>query len=206
MTRNPALRFAKRVALGKGPVARIALAYVVRGEGGQMTSSTLRTLLSGRYGVDVGMHSYGSLLIPGRADRFTSIGNYVSVGQNCRRIGASHPLDQPSMHPYWYGAKWGFVNESADVVRTPCRIEHDAWLGANVTILPGCKRIGVGSVVGAGSIVTHDVPDFSIVAGNPAREIDSRLTPSQRARILADQPWCLKPADYDRYLRQFSTP
>ena len=47
------------------------------------------------------------------------------------------------------------------------------WIGANVTILPG-RRIGRGSVVGAGSVVTHDVEPFTTVGGNPARVIGVR--------------------------------
>jgi sugar O-acyltransferase (sialic acid O-acetyltransferase NeuD family) len=52
-----------------------------------------------------------------------------------------------------------------------CRIENGAFVGANATVLP---RISIGkwSTVGAGSVVTKDVPDFAIVVGNPARIID----------------------------------
>lgn len=54
------------------------------------------------------------------------------------------------------------------------QIGDDAWLGTGCIVMPNIK-IGKGAVVGAGSVVTKDVPDFSIVAGNPAkviREID----------------------------------
>lgn len=50
------------------------------------------------------------------------------------------------------------------------KIEDGAWIGAGAIILPGVT-IGKKSVVGAGSVVTRDVPDFAIVAGNPARQI-----------------------------------
>lgn len=50
------------------------------------------------------------------------------------------------------------------------RIEDDAWIGAGAIILPGVT-IGRKSVVGAGSVVTKDVPAFTVVAGNPARAI-----------------------------------
>ena len=49
-------------------------------------------------------------------------------------------------------------------------IEEDVWIGANVTILPGV-RIGPFSIVAAGSVVTKDVPPFTVVAGAPARVI-----------------------------------
>lgn len=54
------------------------------------------------------------------------------------------------------------------------RIEDDCWIGANVTILDGVV-IGKGSIVGAGSVVTKSIEEFSIVAGNPAKIIKSRV-------------------------------
>ncbi|XCN72167.1 MAG: acyltransferase [Candidatus Electrothrix aestuarii] len=50
------------------------------------------------------------------------------------------------------------------------KIKDGAWIGAGAIVLPGVT-VGRKSVVGAGSVVTRDVPDFTIVAGNPAQEI-----------------------------------
>jgi acetyltransferase-like isoleucine patch superfamily enzyme len=58
---------------------------------------------------------------------------------------------------------------------SPLIIGDDSWLGANCIVLPQVKRIGVGAVVGAGSIITKDVPDYAIVAGNPARILRYRM-------------------------------
>ena len=154
-----------------------------------MFSRTLRDILRRHRGVEVGDFSYGSLLIPGHADSLTRIGRYVSVGPNVRRIGAAHPMDAPSLHPFWYNPALGMVTADADVVRSACRIDHDCWIGANTTILPGCARIGIGAVVGAGSVVTHDVPDFAVVAGNPARVIRMRMSPTAVEQVLAARPW-----------------
>jgi maltose O-acetyltransferase len=55
-------------------------------------------------------------------------------------------------------------------VHAPIELADDAWLGTGAIILPGI-RVGKGAVVGAGSIVTADVPDFTVVAGNPARAL-----------------------------------
>lgn len=60
-------------------------------------------------------------------------------------------------------------NRSATYGR-PIVIEDKVWIGINTTILPGVK-IGYGAIIGAGSVVTRDVPAMSIVAGNPARII-----------------------------------
>ena len=60
------------------------------------------------------------------------------------------------------------------VKREPIVVEDDCWIASNSTILAGVT-IGHGSIVAAGSVVTNDVPPFSIVAGSPARIIRSRL-------------------------------
>jgi acetyltransferase-like isoleucine patch superfamily enzyme len=65
----------------------------------------------------------------------------------------------------------------------PVVLEDDVWVGAKASVLPGV-RIGRGSVVGTGAVVTCDVPPFTIVAGVPAREV-KRLDPS---RFIAASP------------------
>jgi acetyltransferase-like isoleucine patch superfamily enzyme len=57
---------------------------------------------------------------------------------------------------------------------SPLVIEQDAWIGAGAIVLSSVSRIGRGAVIAAGSIVRHDVPDLTIVAGNPARVVKSR--------------------------------
>jgi putative colanic acid biosynthesis acetyltransferase WcaF len=59
------------------------------------------------------------------------------------------------------------------LVSRPIRVGERAWLATNATVLPGVS-IGRGAVVAAGSVVTRDVPDMTIVGGNPAREIGQR--------------------------------
>lgn len=53
-------------------------------------------------------------------------------------------------------------------------IEDDVWIGARVTILPGI-RIGKGAIIGAASVVTKNVPEYAVVAGNPAKIIKYRI-------------------------------
>lgn len=54
------------------------------------------------------------------------------------------------------------------LIAKPVHIERDAWIGARATILPGIT-VGEGAVVAGCSVVTHDVPPYTVVAGNPAR-------------------------------------
>lgn len=77
------------------------------------------------------------------------------IGPNVSLITENHPENPVDRH-YVYSK--------------PILIKEGAWLGANSTILPGIT-IGRNAIVGAGSIVTKDVPDDTIVAGNPARVI-----------------------------------
>lgn len=52
-------------------------------------------------------------------------------------------------------------------------IEDDVWIGARVIILPG-RKIGKSAIIGAGSVVTKDVPEYAIVGGNPSRILKYR--------------------------------
>ena len=60
-------------------------------------------------------------------------------------------------------------------------IEDDCWIGGNVIILPGV-RIGQGSTIGAGSVVTKDVPPFSVAVGSPCRVRKTILSAEEEER------------------------
>jgi acetyltransferase-like isoleucine patch superfamily enzyme len=67
-------------------------------------------------------------------------------------------------------------------------IENDVWIGAKSTIMSGVK-IHNGSVIGTGSIVTKDVPPYSIVVGNPAKIVKYRFNPKQIESLLKIAWW-----------------
>lgn len=167
---------------------------MTRLEGGQFYSQSLRECLKKNHAIDVGDYSYGSLLDPDSCDRFTTIGRYVSIGPSVRRIGAAHPMGSASLHPFWYNSSFAFVKNS-DVDRSSCEIGHDSWIGASAIILPGCTKIGVGAVIGAGTVVTRDVPDFAVVAGNPGQILRMRFDDVQTARIMSVAPWMSEPVE-----------
>lgn len=182
------------------PLASRLLSLITGIEGGQLYSMTLRAVLLRWFEIEAGNYSYGSLLSPGYADRYTTIGAYVSIGPNVRRFGATHPLSELSLHPFWYNPTLGMVDAGCDVARSAIYIGDDSWIGANVSILPGCRRIGVGAVVGAGSVVTKDVPDFTVVAGNPARVLAPRLSDAEREALLQSRPWQFSPSEATKIL------
>lgn len=97
-----------------------------------------------------------------------TIGDRVLIGPDCYIFDNDiHPIDPEIRHKQFLEIvstgqpEWITLNDKEIV------IEDDVWIGANVIILKGVK-IGGGGVVGAGSVVTHDIPANSIAHGNPA--------------------------------------
>ncbi len=66
-------------------------------------------------------------------------------------------------------------------------IGSDVWLCDNAIVLTGI-RIGHGAIIGAGAVVTKDVPDYAIVGGNPAKVISYRF-PEEQRKALLDIAW-----------------
>lgn len=89
-------------------------------------------------------------------------------------------------------------NAIPSVTANPLRIGNDVWIGANVIITPSCKSIGDGAIVGAGSVVTRDVPPFTIVAGNPAKIIAKRFT-AELEEIISESRWWDNDMEYIAY-------
>lgn len=84
-----------------------------------------------------------------------SIGSNVKIGPNCQLYTPQHPFD--------YMQRRG-THETA----YPIEIGDDTWLGGGVIVCPGVK-IGKRCIIGAGSMVTKDIPDDCMAAGNPAQ-------------------------------------
>lgn len=85
------------------------------------------------------------------------IGNDVMMGTNCIIYSRNHAFERTDIP---------MVQQGFSEVK-PVVISDDVWIGGRVTILPGVN-VGTGAIVGAGSVVTKDVPPYAIVAGNPA--------------------------------------
>lgn len=96
-----------------------------------------------------------------------TIGDRVSMAPRVMLVLSSHP-NESRIRPF------------APTARGDITIEDDAWIGACAVILPGVT-IGRGAVVGAGSVVTSDVPPLTIVAGQPAKPV-RKLTPDSSWR------------------------
>jgi acetyltransferase-like isoleucine patch superfamily enzyme len=97
-----------------------------------------------------------------------TIGDNVLLGPNVSLYAATHPVDARLR------TETGLENGA------PIVIEDNVWIGGSVVILPGV-RIGRDSTVGAGSVVTKDVPPGVVAAGNPCRVI-RKLNPEELNR------------------------
>ena len=93
-----------------------------------------------------------------------TVDDYLMMGEDVMIIGGGHNYDDLHMPMGEQGAK----------EKTDLHIAGDVWIGARVVILPGCRRIGHGAIIGAGSVVTKDVPDYAIMGGNPAKVLRYR--------------------------------
>lgn len=100
------------------------------------------------------------------------VGNNVLIAPNVSIYTAGHPVHPDSRNSgYEYGI--------------PITIGDNVWIGGNVVILPGVT-VGSNSVIGAGSVVTKDVPEWVIAVGNPCRVV-RKITEEDRRFYFRDQ-------------------
>lgn len=93
-----------------------------------------------------------------------TMGNDIIMAPNVTILGAGHKYESKDIP----------IGKQGNYDKTHLTICDDVWIGRNVIILPGCKTIGRGAVIGAGAVVTHDVPEYAVVGGNPAKVIKYR--------------------------------
>ncbi|MEW6694997.1 MAG: acyltransferase [Pseudomonadota bacterium] len=117
-----------------------------------------------------------------------TIGAEVLIGPHVKLLSAGHEIDGGDE-----------IVARNGITRAPVVIEDGAWIGAGATVLQGV-RIGKGAVVAAGSVVTHDVPPGTVVAGVPARKVRDRRLPNSRAALGADRSvGRARPGEYRRW-------
>lgn len=86
------------------------------------------------------------------------------IGNNVTIFSSSHVFDRTDIPIQAQGMK----------SYPPFEIEDDVWIGQNVIIMPKVGKLAKGTIVGAGSVVTKQFPEYSIIGGNPARLIRLR--------------------------------
>ena len=176
------------LAIGRGVVfKKTPLIKIV--PGAKIIIGANTTINSDNFGYHLNMHSPVKLLAdrPGalieigeetrihgscvHAYKSVKIGSRCLIAANCQIIdGSGHELSFDDVDARINTTSEGY----------PIDIEDSVWIGANVIVLPGV-RIGRGSVVAAGSVVTKSVPPMVVVAGNPAKIVknmqDNQMAP-----------------------------
>jgi phosphonate metabolism protein (transferase hexapeptide repeat family) len=111
---------------------------------------------------------------------YTDIGKFANIASEVRINPGNHPMEWVSQHHFLYRLRrYGFGQEDNSSFFNwrrlqRVRIGHDTWIGHKAIILPGVQ-IGNGAVVAAGSVVTKNVPPYTIVAGVPAKPVRQRF-------------------------------
>lgn len=139
-------------------------------------------------------------LYPGAPEHLT-IGRFCQIAHGARIItsSANHAMDGFSTYPFavfnpdLIGGYAAAIDNCRDTV-----VGHDVWLGFESVVMPGV-RIGNGAIIAARAVVTGDVPDYAIVAGNPGRLVRRRFADDVVERLLRIAWWDW---DLDRIARK----
>ncbi|WP_153448250.1 Vat family streptogramin A O-acetyltransferase [Vibrio algicola] len=121
------------------------------------------------------------------------IGKFCAIAKGVQFImnGANHKMSGFSSYPFYiFGEDWAKSLPAAGTLpyKGDTTIGNDVWLGYESTIMPGVS-IGNGAIVASKSVVTSDVPAYSIVGGNPAQVIKYRFDETTIETLLAIAWW-----------------
>ena len=130
-------------------------------------------------------------LYPWNNDRLI-IGKFCQIAAGVEFVmnGANHQMNAVSTFPFYTLEGWDAPPPSpADLpLKGDTVIGNDVWIGQNAVILPGV-HIGDGAIIGASSVVGHDVEPYTIVVGNPARPVRKRFDDELIALLLRFRWW-----------------
>jgi len=129
---------------------------------------------------------------------FDFVGDKLIIGKFCMIAsdtifimnGANHLTDAISTYPFAiFGEDWANAMDGKTYpTKGDTIIGNDVWIGHNVTIMPGIK-IGDGAIIATNATVTKNVPPYTIVGGNPAKEIKKRFSEEQISTLLDVKWW-----------------
>lgn len=123
----------------------------------------------------------------------SEIKKFVNLASNVRINPTNHPMWRATLHHFAYRSISHLMADHDDEEISNWRKQYrtvigpDVWIGHAAIVMPGVS-VGAGAIIGSGSIVTKDVPDYTIVAGNPARFIRRRV-PENIAEKLMQIAW-----------------
>ena len=157
----------------------------------------------------LGEHSYIGV---GSWATCCDIGRFCSIGANTNIGLTLHTLDTISTSPIFQlqknatGISWTDRDHAPNILDTPkTTLESDVWVGSNAIVMSGIT-LHTGCVIGAGAVVTHDVPPYAIVAGVPARIIRYRFSQEVIERLKGIKRWDLPDEEITRIKDLFHIP
>ena len=124
---------------------------------------------------------------------YTTVGKFCSIAAHTRINPGNHPLDRVMMsHVGYRSSAYGLGADDPAFFdwrrASPVTLGHDVWIGHGAIVLPG-RTVGTGAAVGAGTVVTRDVPPFSVVVGNPGRVVRMRFDDAVVESLLRIAWW-----------------
>jgi phosphonate metabolism protein (transferase hexapeptide repeat family) len=125
---------------------------------------------------------------------WTDIGKFCSIASHTRMNPGNHPTWRvTTSHCTYRRAQYGFDTEDdheffAWRKAHRCEVGHDVWMGHGTILTAGCK-VGIGACIGAGSVITKDVPPFAIYGGVPAKLIKYRFDPRTIEQLMRIAYW-----------------
>ena len=129
---------------------------------------------------------------------FDFIGDKLIIGKFCMIAsdvtfimnGANHLSKAISTYPFAiFGGDWGDAMDGKSYpTKGDTKIGNDVWIGYGATIMPGVT-VGDGAIIAAKSVVVRDVEPYSVVGGNPTKEIRKRFSESKIAELLELSWW-----------------
>ncbi|MBR9845536.1 MAG: CatB-related O-acetyltransferase [Algicola sp.] len=122
----------------------------------------------------------------------TVIGKFCSIGPNFIAGWGIHPTHGISTHPMFYSTKkqngMTLSTDNKFKEQAPIKIGNDVFIGMNTIVLDGVE-IGDGAIIGAGAVVTKDIPPYAIAVGNPIKVIKYRFEDPTIDNILKIKWW-----------------
>jgi acetyltransferase-like isoleucine patch superfamily enzyme len=174
-------------------------------EGPEYQAATIREIFTRYWGVEIGMYSHGAWFEPYVVDPHTSVGRYCSIAPGARILNHNHPLSFKSTSGLFFNPAMK-LSRDWRVEHRPLEIGNDVWIGANAVVMPEVDRIGDGAVIGAGAVVTRDVPPYAVVLGNPGRVVKYRFSPETIADLLEERWWDKDVQEIRGHLHEFQVP
>jgi len=138
----------------------------------------------------------------------SKIGSFCSIASNCEIGGANHTIDWVSTSPVFNINKDQIRKKYSHFEFDPMqqtKIGNDVWIGANCLIKSGVT-IGDGAIIGMGSVVTKNVPPYTIVAGIPAKVIRNRFEESITKDLLELRWWDMEDSKLKKYAQHIKDP